>query len=97
MLLFQDSLYCAYNGEEGLKLFDEIKPDIVVLDVFMPDIDGIQVAKIMKHKHPDIPIIMNTAYDYQDVFGDMASEAWLVKSSDLEELKATIRKALKKR
>ncbi|RMD59035.1 MAG: response regulator, partial [Nitrospirae bacterium] len=80
-------VYQAYSGTEGLQLFDEIKPDLVTLDILMPDIDGIQVLRMMKEKNPNVPIIMSTAYDYRDDFAVWASEAYIVKSSDLEELK----------
>jgi hypothetical protein len=50
----------------------------------------------MKEKRPDIPIIMSTAYDYRDDFAVWASEAYIVKSSDLEELKNTIKKLINK-
>jgi hypothetical protein len=48
----------------------------------------------MKEKRPDIPIIMSTAYDYRDDFAVWASEAYIVKSSDLSELKKTIKKLI---
>ena len=50
----------------------------------------------MKEQRPDIPIIMSTAYDYRDDFAVWASEAYIVKSSDLGELKKTIKKLLDK-
>jgi len=43
-----------------------------------------------------VPIIMSTAYDYRDDFAVWASEAYIVKSSDLDELKATIKKIMSK-
>lgn len=85
-------IYQAYSGNEGIALFDKINPDIVTLDILMPDIDGIQVLRMMKEKNPDVPIIMSTAYDYRDDFAVWASEAYIVKSSDLEELKSMIKK-----
>lgn len=89
-------VYQAYSGTEGIALFDKVKPDIVTLDILMPDIDGIQVLRMMKEKNPDVPIIMSTAYDYRDDFAVWASEAYIVKSSDLEELKGMIKKLIVK-
>jgi DNA-binding response OmpR family regulator len=86
----------ASNGEEAIKLFDTETPDIVTLDILLPDIDGIRLLRQMKEKNPKIPIIMSTAYDYRDDFAVWASEAYIVKSSDLEELKSTIKKLLGK-
>jgi len=91
------TVYQADCGIEGLKLFNEVNPDIVILDILMPDIDGIQVLIEMKEKNPNIPIIMSSAYDYRDDSSVWASEAYVVKSSDHEELKATIRKLLREK
>ena len=82
----------ASTGAEGLELFEKEDPDLVTLDILMPDIDGIKLLRQMKEKRPRLPIIMSTAYDYRDDFSVWASEAYIVKSSDLTELKATIKK-----
>ncbi len=82
----------ATTGKDALTLFEQENPDIVTLDILMPDIDGISLLRKMKEKRPDIPIIMSTAYDYRDDFAVWASEAYIVKSSDLSELKKTIKK-----
>jgi DNA-binding response OmpR family regulator len=82
----------AATGRDALELFDKENPDIVTLDILMPDIDGISLLRKMKEQRPNIPIIMSTAYDYRDDFAVWASEAYIVKSSDLGELKKTIKK-----
>ncbi len=87
-------VHVADSGEEALRLFDEVGPDLVTLDILMPDMDGIQVLRKMKEKNPQLPVIMSTAYDYRDDFAVWASEAYLVKSSDLGELKNTIHKLI---
>jgi DNA-binding response OmpR family regulator len=84
----------ATTGKDALAMFEEENPDIVTLDILMPDIDGISLLRKMKEKRPDIPIIMSTAYDYRDDFAVWASEAYIVKSSDLSELKKTIKKLI---
>jgi len=86
----------ASNGKEAIDLFDSEVPDIVTLDILLPDVDGIRLLRQMKEKRPKVPIIMSTAYDYRDDFAVWASEAYIVKSSDLDELKATIKKMLTK-
>ncbi|MEW6214332.1 MAG: response regulator [Nitrospirota bacterium] len=99
--LYQDELseegyevVIAANGEEALKLFDSENPDLVTLDILLPDMDGIHILRQMKEKRPRIPIIMSTAYDYRNDFAVWASESYIVKSSDLGELKSTIKKLL---
>jgi DNA-binding response OmpR family regulator len=85
----------AETGKMALTLFEKEHPDIVTLDMLMPDIDGISVLRTMKEQQPDIPIIVSTAFDYRDDFAVWASDAYIVKSSDLRELKTKI-KELKK-
>lgn len=84
----------ASTGKDALELFEKENPDIVTLDILMPDIDGISLLRKMKEQRPDIPIIMSTAYDYRDDFAVWASEAYIVKSSDLGELKKTIQQLI---
>lgn len=86
----------AGSGEEAIKLFDEESPDLVTLDILIPDMDGIQILRKMKEKKPRTPIIMSTAYDYRDDFSIWASEAYVVKSSDTTELKETIKGLIQK-
>ncbi len=81
----------AGTGKDALEMFEKENPDIVTLDILIPDIDGISLLRKMKEQRPDIPIIMSTAYDYRDDFAVWASEAYIVKSSDLSELKRTIK------
>jgi DNA-binding response OmpR family regulator len=86
----------ASTGEEALAVFDRENPDLVTLDILMPDIDGISLLRRMKEMKPRLPIIMSTAYDYRDDFAVWASEAYLVKSADLDELKSKIKELLNK-
>ena len=86
----------AGTGQEALELFEKENPDIVVLDILMPDIDGKSLLKKMKDQQLQTPVIISTAYDYQDDFEDWASraDAYVVKSSDPSELKRAIKKII---
>ena len=84
--------YCAYNGEDGLKLAREIIPDLIILDVMMPEVDGYTVAQKIRQNPDtkDIPILMLTALSQlQDkVKGfDIGVDDYLVKPFEMEELK----------
>lgn len=48
----------AKNGEEGIRMYDELKPDIIILDIIMPGIDGLEAAQIILRKNPDAKILM---------------------------------------
>ena len=88
-------VYLAADGEEAIRLADEVKPDLVTLDVRMPGMDGIEVLRVLKEKRRDLPMIMCTAYpEYKHNFGVWASDAYVVKSGDLKELKDTIKRVL---
>jgi DNA-binding response OmpR family regulator len=96
---FEDEGYevvVASNGQEAIEMFEKESPDIVTLDILLPDVDGIRILRQMKEKNPKIPVIMSTAYDYRDDFAVWASEAYIVKSSDLDELKTMIKNLLNK-
>ena len=48
----------AKNGEEGIKMYEELHPDIVILDIIMPGIDGIETAQILLKNDPNATILM---------------------------------------
>ena len=88
----------ASDGREALRKVNEASPDVVVLDIAMPGMDGIESLGRILGKDNRLPVILNTAYSsYKDNFMSWSAEAYVVKSSDLTELKAEIRKALAKR
>jgi CheY-like chemotaxis protein len=53
----------AENGTSGVKKFSELKPDLVLLDLAMPDIDGIEAARQMHAIDPSVPLILFTLLD----------------------------------
>ncbi len=59
---------CAYDGEEGLKLAKECSPDLIILDVMMPKINGYKICRLLKYdsKYKNIPIIMVTARSQEE-------------------------------
>ena len=88
----------AQDGREALDVVEKAKPDLVVMDVSMPGIDGIEAMSRMLAKDHKLPIILNTAYaTYRESFRSWSADAYVVKSSDLTELKNTIKKVLESR
>lgn len=82
----------ARNGEEAVAAVREERPDLVTLDIRLEaGPDGIDVLRSIKEIDSTIPVIINTAYgEFKQNFGVWASEGYVVKSGDLEELKAKI-------
>lgn len=58
------SVKCAYNGLEALELIERIQPDVVLLDVMLPDRDGMEICREIRKKY-NMPIIMLTASSSQ--------------------------------
>jgi len=83
---------CASTAREGLELIENERPDVLVLDIRMPGMDGLEALARTLDQHPQLPVILNTAYSgYKDDFLSWGADAYLVKSADLTELLTTIR------
>lgn len=95
---FKDEGYrvkSAFNGDDALKIFSADQPDLVILDIQMPGLNGIEVLRQMKMINPSVPIVLNSAYhEYKQDLGAWASDEYVVKSSDLTDLKNTVRRLL---
>ncbi len=93
-------VYSASNGEEGLRIAKEVLPDIILLDIVMPGMDGIAVCRELKRndKLRDIPVIFITARtetrDKIEGF-DVGATDFLVKPLNLEEAHARIKTQLR--
>ncbi len=87
----------AGNGKEALGKVRETRPDLIVMDVNMPVMDGLDTLAQLQEHDAQIPVILNTAYaSYGDSFNSWAADAYIVKSSDLTELKAAVKRLLDK-
>jgi len=88
----------ARDGKECLEKVVTEKPDIVLLDIRMPRMDGLEAIGKIIELNKNIPIIINSAYStYKDDFMSWAADAYVVKSYDLDTLKTTIRDVLAKK
>nr|CRH06793.1 putative Response regulator receiver modulated diguanylate cyclase [Candidatus Magnetococcus massalia] len=63
-----DHLILAGDGEEGLALFRQRKPDLVITDILMPKMDGLSMARTIREEDDSIPIIVTTAYNDEKFF-----------------------------
>ncbi len=86
------------SAEEALSLIEQELPDLVVLDIRLEGMDGIDCLRTLMEKRRDLPVILNSAYStYKQDFASWMADAYVVKSSDLTELKDTIKEVLANR
>ena len=80
----------AESAEEALEAIEKAPPDLVVLDIRLEGMDGIDCLRTIMEKRRDLPVILNSAYStYKQDFASWMADAYVVKSSDLTELKDT--------
>ena len=82
---------CAYDGEAGLKKAKDEIPDLMVLDVMMPNINGFKISRLLKFdsKYKNIPILMLTARSQKEdkmIGEETGADIYMTKPFDIEEL-----------
>ncbi|HOH69479.1 MAG TPA: response regulator transcription factor [Sedimentibacter sp.] len=88
----------AYNGRQALEIFNQYKPDIVLLDVMMPIMDGFEVCREIR-KVSNVPVIMITARgeDFERIMGlDIGADDYIVKPFSPAEVMARIRAVMRR-
>lgn len=87
----------ARNGREAIQQLEVGKPDLIILDIVMPVMNGMEALGRILGKEKRIPVILNTSYSgYQQDFMSWAADAYLTKSVDLSELKDKVKELLAK-
>jgi len=79
----------AETGEEAIKLTEQLHPDVILMDIYMPEMDGLQAAKIIHERFPEVAIVMLTSSErdghlYEAV--KIGVSGYLLKSLDANEL-----------
>jgi CheY-like chemotaxis protein len=88
----------AANGPQAIERVQRGGIDVVLLDIAMPGMDGVEVLGRILDVDRQLPVILNTAYSsYKEDFMTWAAEAYVTKSGDLSELRLRIVEALQKR
>ena len=85
------SCITAFDGEKGLKKAKDNNPDLIILDVMMPNINGFKICRLLKFdaKYKNIPILMLTARSQQEdkmIGEETGADLYMTKPFDIEEL-----------
>src|SRR5688500_12594227 len=89
----------AANGREAVELVNQEPPDVIVSDVRMPDMDGIEMLRAVREKHTDLGVVFMTAHasveSAREAF-KLGADDFVTKPFDVEELKLIVKKTLEK-
>ena len=86
----------AANGAEAILMLKNLKPSLIILDVVMPVMNGMEVLGPIVRRYEDVPIIMHSSFeDFRTDVKSWAADAYLVKSGEFTELKSVIRRLLR--
>jgi DNA-binding NarL/FixJ family response regulator len=83
----------AANGEEAVALADSVQPDVILMDVTMPKLDGIEATRVLKRKHPRVSVIgpsIHTAGSIEAAMRDAGAVAFINKEAAADALYHTI-------
>jgi NarL family two-component system response regulator LiaR len=86
----------ANNGEEALRLCEQTQPDVALMDLVMPGVDGIQATQLIREDYPQIQVIALTSFDEEDLVQralEAGAISYLLKNVSASELAAAIRAA----
>lgn len=84
----------AGNGEDAVKMYSTLKPDIVIMDISMPGMNGIEATRVIKEKDPDARILILTMHDNQEYLNQIirsGAKGFILKNTDKEELLEAVR------
>lgn len=84
----------AGNGEDAVKMYSSLKPDLVIMDISMPGMNGIEATRVIKEKDPDARILILTMHDNQEYLNQIirsGAKGFILKNTDKEELLDAVR------
>ena len=88
----------AGNGKELLTKLIHEQPDVILMDIKMPEMDGIEATEIVINRYPDVKVIMLTMHDDEQFIThmvDLGAHGYLLKNADVTELELAIHKVMK--
>ncbi len=94
-----DKVYSAQDGKEAYEIYEDESPDIILTDIKMPKIDGLELIKKIRQNDYKTPIILMTSFAEQELLVDAANlsiDGYLVKPVSLEKLTFSLCKAIQR-
>ncbi|GIN40058.1 MULTISPECIES: response regulator YycF [Heyndrickxia] len=92
------TVHCAYDGDEAIKMVEELNPDLLILDIMLPKRDGIEVCREVRKKY-EMPIVMLTAKDSEidKIIGlELGADDYVTKPFSTRELIARVKANLRR-
>ena len=87
------AVHSAFTGEEALEKLSNTEVDLIILDINMPGMNGLEALRKIKEINPTMPVILSSAYqEFKQDLASWASDEYLVKSANLDELKAAVKR-----
>lgn len=87
----------AGTGVEAVTLAHALRPDVIVMDIHLPEMNGIEATRRIRRQHPDLRIVALTAYNekaYQRALSDAGADAFVLKTAEFSELLSVIQRVI---
>jgi DNA-binding NarL/FixJ family response regulator len=84
----------AENGREAVRLVSSLRPDVVLMDIAMPLLNGLEATRQIKHEHPSTRVLVLTMYDHEEYFRQMlevGASGYIIKRAAATEMVSAIR------
>jgi len=84
----------AEDGREAVRLVNQLKPNVVLMDIAMPLLNGLEATRQIKREHPEVKILVLTMYDHEEYFREMlevGASGYIIKRAAAHELVSAIR------
>lgn len=97
-MLFR-KVFVASDGEEALRIFEDESPDVIISDIKMPKLDGLNFVRRVRQSNYEVPILLLTSFTEQDLLlnaANLSIDGYLVKPVELERLTFTVCRAIQR-